>query len=154
MGSENGNPLPDQHCTPGALNPDVNQGNIGSTICKSGWTSTVRPPVSVTNRIKKQIDTAYGLPTDTVGELDHDVSLELGGAPNDARNFWVEPGPIPNPKDRVENQFNAAVCSGLITLTVAQTAIAHDWVTAVTDAGLVVSGSKVCLKTNPSRCVR
>lgn len=62
------------------------------TICKSGWTKTVRPPTSLTNKIKLQIDRAYGLPTNTRGELDHHVSLELGGAPDDLRNLWVEPG--------------------------------------------------------------
>ncbi|MGW4529241.1 hypothetical protein [Amycolatopsis sp. NPDC004378] len=36
-------PLPDPACTPGALNPDVTQASIGSTICVSGWTATIRP---------------------------------------------------------------------------------------------------------------
>jgi hypothetical protein len=29
--------------------------------------------------------------------------LELGGAVNDSRNLWPEPGGSPNPKDSVEN---------------------------------------------------
>ena len=29
--------------TPGVVNPDVTQATIGSTICVSGWTSTIRP---------------------------------------------------------------------------------------------------------------
>src|ERR1700747_3389556 len=33
---------PDAHCTPGALNPQVRPGTIATTICRSGWTSTVR----------------------------------------------------------------------------------------------------------------
>ncbi len=41
-------PLPDPHCTPGATNPQVNQANIGTTICRSGYTSTIRPPEDVT----------------------------------------------------------------------------------------------------------
>src|SRR5579871_5396607 len=44
----NGGWLPDPSCTPGALNPDVTQATIASTICKTGWTATVRPPLSVT----------------------------------------------------------------------------------------------------------
>lgn len=153
LGNRDGQPLPDQKCTPGAINPTVTQADIKDTICKSGWTKTVRPRVSVTNRIKQQIDKAYGLPTNTKGELDHDVSLELGGAPDDPRNLWVEPGKIPNPKDAVENKLNQAVCSGLVPLATAQHAIATNWVTAFDDAGLRVAGGKVCLRADPSRCV-
>jgi hypothetical protein len=39
------------------------------------------------------------------GEYDHLVPLELGGAPDDPRNLWFEPGPTPNPKDAVENKM-------------------------------------------------
>ena len=61
-------------------------------------------------------------------EYDHLVSLELGGAPNDPRNLWPEPGKIPNPKDRVENRLHRDVCDHKITLIVAQRQIAKDWV--------------------------
>ena len=47
-------PLPDPACTPGSYNPDVTQSTIDSTICVSGWTSTVRPPTSYTNPLKEQ----------------------------------------------------------------------------------------------------
>lgn len=128
--TEGGQPLPDPSCTPGATNPDVTQANIRSTICKRGWTATVRPPVSYTDRIKRESIAAYGLPASTVGELDHLTPLELGGAPSDVRNLWIEPGRIPNPKDAIEGVLNRAVCSGRVTLAAAQHAIATDWVTA------------------------
>ena len=48
------NGLPDSSCTPGVANPNVNQGNIQSTICVSGFTTTIRPPVSYTNGLKTQ----------------------------------------------------------------------------------------------------
>jgi hypothetical protein len=38
--------LADPARTPGVLNPDVTQANIRSTICRRGWTSTIRPPSS------------------------------------------------------------------------------------------------------------
>jgi hypothetical protein len=38
--------------TPGVLNRDVTQRTIGSTICVHGWTRTLRPPASYTNRLK------------------------------------------------------------------------------------------------------
>lgn len=153
LGSRAGQPLPDPTCTPGVVNPAVTQATIRGTICKSGWTSTVRPPVSTTNRLKRQVLGAYGLPATTQGELDHLISLELGGAPADVRNLWVQPGKIPNPKDAVENQLSRAVCSGLVPLVTVQKAIAADWVTAFDVSGLRVSGGKVCLRADPSRCV-
>lgn len=76
--------------------------------------------ISVANKIKLRIDQAYGLPTSTQEELDHHVSLELGGAPDDPRNLWVEPGKIPNPKDAVETKLNDAVCSNLVKLASAR----------------------------------
>ena len=40
--------LPDPRCTPGEVSPAVTQANIESTICRAGYTETVRPPESVT----------------------------------------------------------------------------------------------------------
>lgn len=149
---QGGQPLPDPGCTPGALNPAVTQATIGATICVAGWTATVRPPTSVTDRMKRESAASYGLTATEAGEYDHLVSLELGGAPDDPRNLWVEPGPIPNPKDAVENRLAAAVCSGLVPLDTAQRAIAADWVTALDTAGLTVVGGKLCLRAQPTHC--
>jgi hypothetical protein len=63
-------------------------------------------------------------------EYDHLVSLELGGARNDPRNLWPEPGSSPNPKDGLENRLHARVCDGQMSLSAAQLAIARDWVAA------------------------
>jgi hypothetical protein len=46
--------LPDSTRTPGALNPDVTQATIGSTICVRGWTRTIRPPRQYTSAMKRQ----------------------------------------------------------------------------------------------------
>lgn len=151
LGQRDGQPLPDPHCTPGTINSGVTQANIDDTICKSGWTATVRPTTSKTSKMKTVSASSYGL-GDATGEYDHLVSLELGGAPDDPRNLWVQPGTIPNPKDAVENKLNQAVCSGLIPLATAQRAIAAIWVTAFDDTGLRVAGGKVCLRDNPNRC--
>lgn len=129
-----GSDLPDPKCTPGATNPNVTEATIDSTICTKGYTSSIRPPVAVTNKIKTATDLAYGLPTSEKGELDHLVSLELGGAPDDPRNLWNEPGAIPNPKDSVENKAHDLVCGHKIPLTVMQGLIAADWSTAIAKA--------------------
>jgi hypothetical protein len=152
VGDRDGQPLPDPKCTPGALNATVTQANINDTICKAGWTKTVRPPSSKTSRMKEESAGSYALSRDERGEYDHLVSLELGGAPDDPRNLWVEPGSVPNPKDAVENKLNQAVCSDLIPLATAQRAIATNWVTAFDAAGLRVADNKVCLRQDPSRC--
>lgn len=129
--------LPDPTCTPGAIDPAVTQANIGSTICRAGYTDSVRPPEPQTEAFKWHVaEPAYGQ-HDVSGELDHLVPLELGGD-NDARNLWVEAGPIPNAKDSVENALNRAVCDGHITLRAAQQEIARNWVEAAAGLGISV----------------
>jgi hypothetical protein len=107
--------------TPGVLNPDVTQANIGSTICVQGWTRTVRPPTDYTNMLKAKQLRAYGLrgPLSAYQE-DHLISLELGGDPTDPRNLWPEPYPRAAVVDELENELNARVCSGALTLIEAQ----------------------------------
>jgi hypothetical protein len=121
--------LPDPSCTPGALNPAVRQSTIDRTICVSGWTETVRPSESVTEREKLASMAAYGdARTASNYEYDHLVSLELGGAVNDARNLWPEPGGSPNPKDSAENALHDMVCDRELPLARAQHIIATRWV--------------------------
>jgi hypothetical protein len=128
---------PDPGCTPGALNPAVTQRSLATTICRSGWTATVRPPESITAREKRASMDAYGDGASrSLYEYDHYVPLELGGAVNDARNLWPEPdypvrsGFYLNPKDRLERVLNRQVCDGRMTLSQAQRLIASDWVAA------------------------
>lgn len=107
--------------TPGALNPAVTQATIRSTVCVHGWTRTVRPPVSYTNALKVRGLAEYRLrgPLSAFQE-DHLISLELGGNPTDPRNLWPEPYPRAGIVDQIENELNAAVCSGRISLAQAQ----------------------------------
>jgi hypothetical protein len=60
-------------------------------------------------------------------EYDHFVPLELGGATNDPRNLWPEPGASPNPKDAVEDSLRQAVCNRQISLARAQREIVGNW---------------------------
>ncbi|WP_406503290.1 hypothetical protein [Streptomyces sp. NBC_00212] len=136
-------PLPDPVCQPGADNPDVTQDTISSTICVSGWTSTVRPPTSYTNPLKVQQIAAYGYSDTSTAdyEEDHLIPLELGGAPRDPKNLWPEPrystgGKTAGNKDTVENRLKTAVCNGQVPLDDARRAIATDWTTALAAVGL------------------
>ncbi len=83
------------------------------------------PSESVTEVLEATQMAAYG---DQGPPGLHLIPLELGGASADPRNLWPEPGPSPNAKDSVENAAKAAVCSGSISLSAAQAAIAANWV--------------------------
>jgi hypothetical protein len=107
--------------TPGVVNPDVTQATIGSTICVRGWTRTVRPPTDYTNALKLKQMREYGVAGSASDfQEDHLISLELGGHPTDARNLWPEPYPRASDVDRIENELNAQVCDGTLSLRDAQ----------------------------------
>jgi hypothetical protein len=107
--------------TPGVLNPAVTQVSLAATVCKAGWTRTVRPPVSYTNALKLRQLAQYRLrgPPSAFQE-DHLISLELGGNPTDPRNLWPEPYPRASAVDQIENELNHRVCAGSLTLAEAQ----------------------------------
>ena len=130
---------PNSAVTPGALNPNVTQANIKSNVCKANWTTTVRPTVTYTNKLKAaQLATTYKSFVAIYGaaasnyEEDHLISLQLGGSPTDPKNLWPEPyvGDNAHKKDVVETALKRLICSGGITLADAQKAIATDWISA------------------------
>jgi len=130
----------------GARNPAVTPQTLAQTICKPGWTKTVRPPLSWTAPLKRKLLREQHLPGVVADyELDHLISLELGGAPRDLANLWLEPyeahghrfapsGLGSESKDVVENVLKHDVCIGKIDLGEAQRRIATDWTVAL--AGL------------------
>jgi hypothetical protein len=122
------------------LNPT--NATLAATVCSPGWTKTVRPPASETDKTKAAAMRAYGEPTSlrSTVELDHLIPLELGGA-NDVSNLWPEISDEPghgfrNSKDQVENDLHSAVCTHRIAIADAQNAIATNWTTAETKLGL------------------
>jgi hypothetical protein len=128
----NGETLPDPACTPGATNPKVTPDTLATTICRKGYTASIRPPKAITNAEKRASAAAYGYAGSLADvEYDHLIPLALGGDPNDPRNLWVEPGASPNPKDDVESELQHRVCDGDMSLAAAQAAIATDWTTAL-----------------------
>jgi hypothetical protein len=116
---------------PGATNPAVTQADIAQTVCVHGWTKTIRPPASYTNKLKLKQMAALGLtgsPHDY--EEDHDISLEIGGNPTDPNNLWPEPWHGPwnaHDKDKLENALKRDVCTDKMTLSAAQAAIRTNW---------------------------
>lgn len=118
------NGLPDSACTPGAIISSATT----SQICQSGYASSVR---NVPTSEKDQVYAEYGIASHTTGqyEVDHLVSLELGGS-NDIANLWPElanPTPGFHQKDQVENYLHDQVCSGKVSLAQAQQEIATNW---------------------------
>jgi hypothetical protein len=115
----------------------VTAATVASTICTSGYTSSIRPPESITEPEKQGSAAAYGYTGSfSTGEYDHLVPLELGGDPNDPANLWVEPNDNSsatstyNSKDVVENRLHDLVCAGQLALATAQEAIASNWAAA------------------------
>ena len=116
--------LPDSACTPGAIISSA----TAAQICVSGYSSTVR---NVPQATKEQVYAAYGIVTRSPGqyEMDHLVSLELGGS-NEPSNLWPEaadPRPGFHEKDQVENYLHDQLCTNKMTLQQVQSAIATNW---------------------------
>jgi hypothetical protein len=122
---------PDPACSPGAVDPRVSQATIRQTICVSGYTKTVR---NVSSSTKAAVYAEYGILTHLPYsyEVDHIVSLELGGS-NSIANLYPEAyaGALgAHRKDVLENFLHRQVCYGRLKLATAQSLIAHDWVAA------------------------
>ena len=128
--------LPNPTWQPGADNPDVTQNTIQTTICVSGYTSTIRPPVSYTDALKKQQIPQYGYSDTNLAdyEEDHLIALEVGGHPRDPQNLWPQPRHTQpwnaSFKDTIENVLHQMVCKGQLPLDTARKALATDWVAA------------------------
>ena len=127
--------LPNPARTPGATNAHVTQANIHSTICVSGYSTSVRPPESYTEPLKfRQLDGGYNLRGDTRAsnyEEDHLIPLEVGGNPTSVKNLWPEPWRTTwdaGKKDILENTMHELVCSGAISLRAAQHVFSSNWI--------------------------
>jgi hypothetical protein len=118
-------PLADPACTPGAILADATK----EKICVSGYSASVR---DVPDAVKEQVYADYGIKTRSAGqyEMDHLISLELGGS-NEIANLFPEAAePVPgfHEKDQVENYLHDQICSGAVSLQQAQLEIATNWI--------------------------
>lgn len=118
--------VPDPALTPGAvLTTDL------ATICQPGYSKTVR---HTSGKLKAEIYREYGLDrTASHFEIDHLISLELGGA-DVKENLWPESYDTDpwnaHRKDALENRLHAMVCAGAMPIEQAQSEIARDWIAA------------------------
>jgi hypothetical protein len=133
--------LPNSKLTPGV----TSQATAKELCAKTFTTADVR---LVTDAMKNEVYSRYGIkpnqgyckgaPYKTKAgktivqfcEVDHLISLELGGA-NDVKNLWPQSYPScpgAHQKDQLENTLNKLVCAGKITLEQAQKEISTDWI--------------------------
>jgi hypothetical protein len=115
---------PNHRLTPGEAFPAATAGQV----CVPGYSASVR---DVPQATRLAVFAAYGVPyaNHAAYELDHLISLELGGD-NAAANLWPEPlasAGGAHVKDGLENRLHSLVCAGRISLGEAQRAIAGDW---------------------------
>jgi hypothetical protein len=118
--------FPDASCTPGAVFRSATK----AKVCRRGYAKSVR---NVPESEKRAVFAEYGIAGTHHGgayEVDHLISLELGGS-NAIANLWPEPArPRPgfHEKDRVENFLHREVCDGTISLARAQRLVRSNWV--------------------------
>jgi hypothetical protein len=135
--TSHGFPIPDAACTSGAINPTVTLAILKSGDFKTGCERNKASSAVQKNSTYQEYNIAH--PQGNTGqnqtcELDHLVSLELGGA-DTLDNIWPQCGPEHvalaqryfKIKDSVENFLAAQVRAGKIDLAEAQRGIAQDW---------------------------
>jgi hypothetical protein len=121
--------LQDHHQTPGVADPVLTKEKLCDPKFRTG---TVRKHLLRSEKV--QACRAYGITEACPGkgyELDHLISIELGGA-NDLANLWPQPVDAEDvigfrTKDVVENRTHRAVCAGELSLEEAQREISADW---------------------------
>ena len=132
-----GHPIPDPSCSPGAVNPTLTL----KLLKTKGFTTKCVRNMATTPAQKAQTYAWYNIPrpqnnqgNSMTCELDHIVSLQLGGA-DTLDNLWPQCGPngVPLPKrhfklkDDVENFIARQIKAGAMDMKDAQRRIAEDW---------------------------
>lgn len=166
---KNGFPVPDPACTPGAINPTLTVDVLKDASFKTGCVrdqataeAHSAQPEERPGPAKTDTYEWYGVsrPEDNQGrkqtcELDHLISLELGGA-DTLDNIWPQCGPpgvalderFFKEKDTVENFLAWMVKGGKMDLVDAQKGIASDWTQFLDEAQAKCPGGN-CPRTPP-----
>lgn len=145
--------LNDLGVTPGVVRTTQMHTATKTGICDEGGTDRFR---GTTEKMKNEVYAAYGVdkhrPLPGAGsgtfkaplyEIDHLISLELGGA-DDVDNLWPQPyyqHPGAREKDTVENWLHRQVCSGKMDPQEAQRSIATDWYAVYVEMNKPPAGS-------------
>lgn len=164
IGVEYGNPYLKHHyrLAPGTavvllndldLTPGVVRTTSRKAICEGGSTDQFR---HTTELVKNKAYALYGIdkhspvgffgmesPKPPLYEIDHLISLELGGA-DELENLWPQPyymHPGAREKDTVENWLHKQICTGKMEPQEAQRSIATDWYAVYVEMNKLPSGT-------------
>jgi hypothetical protein len=126
--------MPNAQLTPGAVNPQATKKKICTPNYTAGKDIHGAKVRDVPESLKKKVFEEYNIdPTSDKFEIDHLISLELGGS-NDIKNLWPQSYTTTpynaHLKDTLENKLHKIVCSGQINLSEAQKEISTDWIDA------------------------
>ena len=117
-------------------NPKITPGYMRDVSVRELCTTSTSLVRNVPDSLKKKVFANYGMSgndrsTCSEGyEIDHLVSLELGGA-NDEKNLWPQSYCGENnahKKDKLENELHRQICLGKMNIIDAQSCIKTDWV--------------------------
>ena len=98
--SASGQSLPDPVCTPGAISPKVTEETLDTTICRSGYTKSIRPPKDITEAEKRANAAAYGYSGRlSAVEFDHVVSAAVTHFSSILAGQGVDGMPLTRPGD-------------------------------------------------------
>lgn len=105
---------------------------IFSFGCYAKTEELARPSACYTGEIKWRMMAETDVPPEGIHDviLDHRIPIVLGGGPDNARNFMLQPADETKDKDRAEVWLARTVCAGRISLAQAQAAIWENWRTA------------------------
>ena len=154
-GTKRGFPTPDPKCTPGAINPTVTLDVLKNPAFRTGCVrdcATLEADKNATYGLYSIKHPSNNQGTTETCELDHLVSLELGGA-DTLDNIWPQCGPNQvalaerffKQKDMVENFLAVRVKTGKMILADVQKGIAADWTQ-------YLAAAKTFCKNNPNTC--
>jgi len=117
-------------------NPRITPGYMRDASVRELCTTSTSLVRNVPDSLKKQVFTSYKMSGNDRSvckegyEIDHLISLELGGA-NDIKNLWPQSycGSPYNAhiKDKLENELHRRVCKNEMTLKAAQDCISSNW---------------------------
>lgn len=112
-----------------AINERVTQSTIHSTICKRGWSESVRPPYEWSHEQKLRLMRERGIPASEIGAwtLDHVQAIENGGAPANPRNLQLQRKAAAQTKDLDESRIHWNICNGRSTLAEGQAEMLRLW---------------------------
>lgn len=106
------------------LNPAVSDRTLDQTVCRPGWTKTIRPSTAYIRNWERR-----HLPPGQDPRLfivDHRVSLGIGGNPY-APNLKLQTVAEAARKDVLERRLNRLLCGGRISLERAQEIMLERW---------------------------